>query len=411
MNDSRPLRARPANRALGNGGHHAGAGLVSTLLRFAAATAAEGPGVGAPAVHWEDVTDAQIQYVLDGGLGPLLFHATPETHGSVPPGWRDALHASDLTARVRHGNLCDAMLEILDACNVAGVPVTLLKGISIADQHYPQGHFRPMGDIDILIQEQHCGWLEDALRRRRFEPMPGFEILAGDPHRPPLEDPKRGVWIEIHTALFPDDDRLRSDSLFSVPQIAAQQVASTFHGRPVYRLSRELQLAYIASYWIRDLSQNPFHPSLVIPLIDAIVLLNASAHGLDADLIAKILDNEMATASLYIMLSYISSRGLHPALAPILQRLATRQRIVGAPELRIISSMIDTNLVDGIPFLGQFGNRHPMIVLSIFRSLLEPGSHVGKVLKLPWNIFFPPCIADRYTLRYQVDRFKRFAQS
>jgi hypothetical protein len=141
------------------------------------------------------------------------------------------------------------------------------------------------------------------------------------------------------------------------------------------------------------------------------VLLNASGHGLDADLIVKILDNEMATASLYIMLSYISLRGLHPALAPILQRLATRQRIVGAPELRIISSMIDTNLVDGIPFLGQFGNRHPMIGLSIFRSLLEPGSHVGKVLKLPWSIFFPPWIADRYTLRYQVDRFKRFAQS
>ena len=411
MNDSKPLRARSANRAPGKGGHRAGAGMVSTLLRFAAATAAGGPSAGASAFQWEEVTDAQIQYVLDGGLGPLLFHATRETHGSVPPGWRDALHASDLTARVNYGNLCDAMLEILDACNIAEVPVTLLKGISIADQYYPQAHFRPMGDIDILIQQPHCEWLEEALRRRGFEPKVGFEVHEGEPHRAPLVDPKRGVWIEIHTALFPDDDRLRSDSLFSVPQIAAQRVASTFHGRPVHRLSRELQLAYIASYWIRDLSQNPFHPSLVIPLIDAIVLLNASGHGLDADLIVKILDNEVATASLYIMLSYITSRGLHPALAPILQRLATRQRIVGAPELRIISSMIDTNLVDGIPFLGQFGNRHPMIGLSIFRSLLEPGSHVGKVLKLPWSIFFPPWIADRYTLRYQVDRFKRFAQS
>ena len=208
MNDSGPLSSGPVDRPSGTRGHLSGAGLVPALLRFAAATAAGNLDAGASGIHWDGVTDRQVQDVLDAGLGPLLFHATRELQGAVPDIWRDALHAEDLTARVRHGNLCDAMLEILDACNAAGVPVTLLKGISIADQCYPLAHLRPMGDIDILVREEHCEWIEEALRRRDFEPKVGFEVHEGDPHRAPLEDPKRGVWIEIHTALFPDDDRL-----------------------------------------------------------------------------------------------------------------------------------------------------------------------------------------------------------
>ena len=399
------------NRPPRTGGQSAGVALLPALLRSVATAESPDPGLAPLAIQWERVTDRQVQDILDAGLGPLLFHSTRGLKGRVPDIWRDALHAEDLTARVRHGNLCDAMLEILDACNAAGVPVTLLKGISIADQCYPLAHVRPMSDIDILVSEEHCIWIEEALLHRGYEPKAGYLADAGEPHRAPLLDPKRGVWVEVHTALFPAGDRLLSDSLFSGPQIAGQLVASTLHGRPVHRLSQELQLAYIASYWIRDLSRNPFHPSFVVPLIDAVVLLNVPGPRLDVDLIVEILDNEMATASLYIMLSYISICGLHPSLTPILQRLATRQDIIRAPELRILISMIDKNLVNGTPFLGQFGIRHPMIALSIFGSLLEPGSHVGKILKLPWSVAFPPWIADRYTLRYQVDRFKRFAQS
>jgi len=408
MNDSRPLSSGPVDRPSGTSGHLSGAGLVPALLRFAAATAAGNLDVGASGIHWDGVTDRQVQDVLDAGLGPLLFHATRESQGAVPDIWRDALHAEDLTARVRHGNLCDAMLEILDACNAAGVPVTLLKGISIADQCYPLAHLRPMGDIDILVSEEHCIWIEEALLHRGYEPKAGYVADAGEPHRAPLLDPKRGVWVEVHTALFPAGDRLVTDSLFSAAQIAREEVASTFHGRPVRRLSREMQLAYIASYWIRDLSRNPFHPSFVTPLVDAILLLEAAGPAPDWDRILACLDNEMATASLHVMLSYISSRGLASSISPIASKLASRQHIVGAPERRMVMSMIDANLVGGRPFLGRFGIRHPMIALSIFFSLLEPGSRVGKLLALPWNVLFPPWLADRYTLRYHADRVRRF---
>ena len=183
--------------------------------------------------------------------------------------WRDALQSADLTARVRHGSLCDAAGEILDACNAAGIPVTLLKGISIADQLYPLAHLRPMGDIDILVPERDCARVDAMMLRGGYEPKAGYEADEGEPHQAPLYHPKRDVWVEVHTALFPKDDPLTLDAQYGASQIARQQVASTFRGRPAFRLSREIQLAYVSSYWIRDLSRNPFHPSFITPLVDA----------------------------------------------------------------------------------------------------------------------------------------------
>ncbi len=376
------------------------------LLEFAASS----PRRPTSALRWDQVDERQLQYAIDAGLGPLLFHASQETIGEAPAPWRDRLLGADLTARVRHGNQRDTMSELLDACEEGGVPVTLLKGISIADQHYPAPHHRPMGDIDILVREQDCAWVESMMLRRGFTPKDGYRADDGDAHRPPLLHRERDVWVEIHTALFPRDDRLRSNGLFSASQIASQEIDSEFDGRPVRRLSRELQLAYVASYWIRDLSRNPFHPSLVAPLMDAIYLIGDPGQPPDWDALFSWLDNELAAASLYITLACVAARGSDPSLLPILPRLASRQRIVGPAELRIILRMIDNGLHEGAPLMGRFGNRHPMIAHSVWNTLLSPGTHAGKVVSLPWNVVFPPWIADRYRLRYQIGRLKRFVR-
>jgi Uncharacterised nucleotidyltransferase len=378
------------------------------LMNFAAKRSSGKSGQVNSALQWGEIDDRHIQCVMDAGLGALLYHATQGTIEQAPSRWRDALHGADLTARVRHGNLCDAMSELLDACRENGVPVTLLKGISIADQHYPAPHLRPMGDIDILVKEKDCGWVESMMLRRGYASKAGYHDDQDEPHRAPLFHREKDVWVEIHTALFHRREPLLRNRLFSPTQIASQEVASTFQGRPALRLSRELQLAYVSSYWIRDFSRNPFHPSLVTPLIDAIYLLKGSGQPPDWDGLLGWLDNEMAAASLYITLSYIAARGLDPTLSHVIARLASSQRIIGAMELRIIMRMIDVNLVGGRPFMGGFGERHPMILHSVLNTLLAPGSHVGKLASLPWNIVFPPEIADRYTLRYQYQRLKRF---
>ncbi len=352
-----------------------------------------------------------MRHALDAGLGALLYRATRDSLERVPPAWRDALKSADLTAQVRNGNLCDTADEVIDACQEMGVPVTLLKGISISDQHYPAPHLRPMGDIDILVRERESQLVESTLLRRGYSRMSNFQLDEHSHHGVPLFHPERRVWVEVHTGLFPNASRLRGNTLYGPSNVAAQSIASTFHGRPVFRLTDELQLVYIASYWIRDLSMHGIHPSFVIPLLDAVYLLKASRQTLDWDGLLAWLDNDMAIASLYIMLAYVCRCGFDESASPILSRLASRQNIVGAREMRIIDFMLDTYLIGGRKFMGSFGDRHPMLEATVWDTLLAPGSYSGKLLSLPWNLVFPPWIQDRYSMGYQMGRLARLLRS
>jgi hypothetical protein len=223
----------------------------------------------------------------------------------------------------------------------------------------------------------------------------------------PLFHPERRVWVEVHTGLFPDASRLRRNGLFGPSNLAAHSIASTYHGRPVFRLTDELQLVYVASYWIRDMSMHGIHPSFVVPLLDAVHLLKASRQTLDWDEYFSWLDNDMAIASLYIMLAHLCRSGFDETAAPFLSRLASRQNIVGAREMRIIDFMLETYLVGGKKFMGSFGERHAMIESTVWNTLLAPGSYAGKLLSLPWKIVFPPWIDDRYSMEYQMGRLAR----
>jgi len=348
-----------------------------------------------------------MRHALHGGLGPLLYHATRDRVEGAPPAWRDRLKSADLTAQVRTGNLCDTAEEIIDACQEIGVPVTLLKGISISDQHYPAPHLRPMGDIDILVPGVDAQSVESAILRRGYSRMADFQLDEDSYHGVPLVHPEREVWVEVHTGLFPNSSRLRRNGLFGPSNIAAQSIASTYHGRRVSRLTDELQLVYIASYWIRDLSMHGIHPTYVIPLLDAVYLLKASRQTLDWDGLLGWLDNDMAIASLYIMLAYICRCEFDESAGLILPRLATRQNIVGPREMQVIAFMLDTYLIRGRKFMGSFGERHPMIEATVWNNLLAPGSSAGKLLSLPWNLVFPPWVKDRYRMGYQIGRLAR----
>lgn len=381
--------------------------LVHELLHYAAALRLS-DHAGQFQFPWSDeIDDRQMRYALDAGLGALLYRATRDRLERTPPAWRDALKSADLTAQVMNGNLCDTADEIVDTCQEMGVRVTLLKGISISDQYYPAPHLRPMGDIDILVPVRGSRLVESALLRRGYSRRSNFQLDEDSYHGVPLFHPERRVWVEVHTGLFPDASPLRRNELFGPSNLAAHSIASTYHGRPVFRLTDELQLVYIASYWIRDMSMHGIHPSFVIPLLDAVYLLKASRQALDWDGLLAYLDNDMAIASLYIMLAYLCRCGFDESASSYLTRLASRQNIVGASEMRIIDFMLDTYLVGGRKFMGSFGDRHPMIESTVWNSLLAPGSYAGKLLSLPWNLVFPPWIHDRYSMGYQMGRIAR----
>ena len=279
-------------------------GLAHALLRWAAG--AHPSDCQLLETEHGKIDDRQLQYVIDAGLAPLLYHAARDRLEIVPAAWRDVLKGAELTARFAHSALRDTANQVIDTCRDIGAPVTLLKGISISDQYYPAPHLRPMGDIDLLLSERDYPLVESTLLRLGYTRMADFHVGEGEPHGAPLLDPRRHVWIEPHTALFHKDARVQSNSLFSPANIARRSIASTFHGRSVLRLADELQLVYIASYWLRDLARDTIHPTLLIPLLDALYLLKASAQSLDWDGLLDSLDNEMAIASLYILLAQIS---------------------------------------------------------------------------------------------------------
>jgi hypothetical protein len=395
-------RARRGDHGLLAGGHDQG--LVFALLAYAASERQSNRAQGIPTGRLQEADDRQLQWVITAGLAPLLCRAISGGINQVLPARRDALRGADLTAMLRHGNLVEATLEMIEACERLGTRVALLKGISISGQHYPAAHLRPMGDIDVLVSEPAYGAVESAMLLLGYTRDTDYREREGSHHGAPLFHPHRRVWVEIHTSLFPQDASLRTGRLFSPSHVAAHFVASSFLGRPVNRLSDELQLVYIASSWLRDLSRHGVHASFVPPLLDALYLLKATKRTLDWEGLLGWLDNAMAIASLYVMLTYLSRRGLHDVSPTILSRLASGQDIVGSLELAIIHAILDKHLIGAKPFRRPFSDWHALIVL---QTLLAPGSSARKLLSLPWNLVFPPSIPNRYSVRYQLERMAR----
>jgi hypothetical protein len=348
-----------------------------------------------------------MNHVAKAGFAPLLWRLSGDLGAPPPPAWRDTLRAADLVAQVVYGNVCEATTDLVDACRAGGALVTLLKGVSIGDQYYPAPHVRPMGDIDLLVTRRDRAWVELTMLRRGYVRMEGYEPETGDAHGAPLYHPELRVWVEIHTALFPDGDRLRRNRLFSPADLERNIVASTFQDRRVGRLRAEMQLVYIASHWIRDMTKESVHASFARPLLDAVYLLAGSGRDLDWDSMLDGVDNDVAAASLYVLLSYLSTRGLATVPERTLARLARAQRRVGGLELALVGKLTDACLVGAQPRVASLLERHPMIGKTLLDCLLARRSHAAKLVSLPWAMVFPPQIAERYTWRYQHDRFGR----
>ena len=350
----------------------------------------------------------QLQWIVDAGFAPLLFRAVGAGAETLPPDVRDVLRSADLTAIIRSEVLIEATKDLLDSCQGRGIPVTLLKGISISDQYYPLAHLRPMGDIDILVAEEAHDMVESQLLRLGYERKRNYQQRDDAHHGVPLFHADRGIWIEVHTALFPNEASIRADGVFSALHVATHVIPSCFHGRTVNRLTNELQIVYIASTWIRDLAQHGIHASFLPPLLDAIFLLKATEGLLDWDVLLGWLDNQIAMASLYVMLTYLARCGFCQVDASIISRLALSQDVIGRSGLRIFHAILDSYLVQGKRFTRFFNSSHARIVLS---TLLASGSRTRNLSLVPWNLAFPPDVADRYRLSYQISRLARVLRS
>jgi len=335
---------------------------------------------------------AQICWAVETSLGPLLFQTTKaDPEATTSPLWT-LLQSANLTACLLTGEQIDAMSEIIDACK-GHVPVlTLLKGISICDQHYPEPHLRAMRDIDFLVEDAALPAVESLLLKlgyRQQSKKKPPEFYQTHHHSMPFFHLQKGVWVEVHRGLFPSKSKVGTDKVFSLENIKDQLRPSEFQGRKVTRFSNELQIVYIASHWACGFNAI----GGMVSMLDIIYLLKNIKDTLHWEKILDWLHGSVAAAHLYLMLTYLDKYQLIDVAPEILHGLFLRQQSFGNVNLKIVHSLIDQYLVYG---------RDPGQVLSLrnlgilWQTLLLPGRPFRNLMLVPWLLLLPFRLRTRF---------------
>ena len=320
-------------------------------------------------------SDREFQWLLDSGFGPLLNFRLQSLLHRVSRTRQDMLRAADLVAQVQYGDVADTVTQVIDVATKIGTQVTLLKGISISEQYYAKPHFRRMSDIDVLVPKAAYAVIESELLRQGF--VRGGQLVDDDHnHGVPLLNAVNGTWVELHTGLVPASSELRNGRPFRAIDVSANTICGNAFGRQIGRLSNELQIVYISCTWNFDMTMRRYHPSFVAGVFDGMVLLSANRNQINWSFIFDGIDNEMAAASLLILLSFLK-RHEAPLSIPPLDALAKRQQLVGPVQLRAIHWALDRYLLAGKkwsapvppPVAGRYGIRRQFRKRIVRRSI------------------------------------------
>ena len=335
--------------------------------------------------------EAQIRWAVETGLGPLLFQTTKDDpEAAKSPLW-PLLKGADLTVRTLTGDQLDAMSEIIDACEGRVPPLTLLKGISICDQHYPEPHLRLMRDMDFLVEDADLEAVEAILLKLGYRQQSEgpAEFYETHHHSMPFFHPQRGVWVEVHRGLFPPKSKLGDDKVFRLENLKTRCRHSEFYGRKVARLSNELQIVYIASHW----AQNFQAIGGTIAMLDVIYLWKNTKDRLDWNEIFDWLSGSVASTYLYLLLSYLDKYRLIDISPEILNGLFVRQRSFGKINLNILHSLIDNYLANGKDFGKVLSLRNCFL---LWETLVSPRSPLINLLLVPWKLILPHRLRKRF---------------
>jgi len=328
--------------------------------------------------------EAQIRRALKTGLGPVLVHMTKADPDAQRSTLWSQLKAAELTARIISAEMTDAMKEIIDACEGYVPPLTLLKGISICDQYYPKPHLRLMRDIDFLVEDNAVPVVKTILSKLGyFQPSNSRgDFYATHHHAAPYFHPKKHLWLEVHRGLFPMRSRLGTDRAFSLENLRSQICPSLFAGRKVNRLSDELQMVYIACHWATSFD----FTSGMVAMLDVIYLLKNIKARIDWEKILNWMDGSVASAYVYLLLSYLHQYKLINIEPEVFRELSLRGRSFGKVNLKILYRLIDDCLVEGRARRFFFSSRTLDIA---WRTCLLPGISIGNLMLLPVFLLMP----------------------
>ncbi len=331
----------------------------------------------------DDFDAVTIAWAIQSGLGPLLYRAVRRNARSLANSQRTSLMAADLTARIVIGEHFQAVREIANACQSSLPPLTLLKGISISEECYPEPHLRLMRDVDLLVAKESLSTVTSSLHQL------GYRQLSNDAahydkhhHLEPFFHQEKQVWVEVHHGLFSAGRRASSASIFSCENLAAQLRPSRFQGVEVCRLSLELQLVYLASHWAQDFTRI----GGLVALVDTIYLLNRAGAGFSWEWILRTVNRSIPATYLYLLLSYLLRYDLVKIVPGLMRELSLSQRSFSRLGLKTIHRMIDDYLVKATGFGPLLSERSVGI---IWNTLMLPGPILPKFALIPVNLSLP----------------------
>ncbi|MBR8535186.1 nucleotidyltransferase family protein [Carboxylicivirga sediminis] len=150
--------------------------------------------------------DNAVHTAVQNGVGALVFQTISEQKLDCPPEVKAELKKAYFTNLMRNANIEQVWKELkveMEQLQFSYIP---LKGIYLSQYIYTDSTLRAMSDIDVLMKPQEADELYlQLLGKGAVSAEPGYQPYSSttDHHLPGLT--YKGVYIELHRGLFPDD--------------------------------------------------------------------------------------------------------------------------------------------------------------------------------------------------------------
>ena len=120
------------------------------------------------------------------GIAPLMYWKLKDSPVEIPPSTFNFLRSTYYQTLAQNTLMYQELERILKALDAAGIPVIVLKGAALAATVYEDIGLRPMGDLDLLVKEQHLqkaldlicslGYVQEPMPHEKFNQQIGYDV-------------------------------------------------------------------------------------------------------------------------------------------------------------------------------------------------------------------------------------------
>ncbi|VAW61312.1 hypothetical protein MNBD_GAMMA10-2061 [hydrothermal vent metagenome] len=351
----------------------------------------------------ESINPQLIEFSISSGLAALIKFYSSTLLDKHPSEYSDMLTAAELTAKIITHVQIGALDDLLRAATALTGDIILLKGIAICQSHYPQPQMRIMGDIDLLVSAKDARQIKDILLDKGYQQISerSEAFYQAHHHIMPFYNEANNVWFEVHTHLFSGANPVLEDALFDIENIFKNTVSMGMdkYTCEVKQLCPELQLIHTCSHWAEELKFN----KACLQIIDMIFLIQNRGNGIDWNKTFKWVDGTACASHLYLILSYFDKYKLVNLPDNYSGLFKLKHHNMGRLNRYILHYIIHQYIL-GAKSTGCILTVSNLEI--IWGTLISPQTSIINIVRLPWNVIFPPEEANRYKLSRILSRVK-----